>query len=446
MVQDMTTGKPAKLIAAFFLPLLAGNLFQQLYNLVDTIIVGKGLGDAALAAVGSTGSLHFFIFGFITGLTNGTAIPMAQAFGANDLPRLRKTVTMALLSCGALSVLLTAGTVAGTRGMLTLLQTPGDLMPLAKAYLVVIFLGLPVTVAYNFCSGLLRALGDSRTPFAAVLIASVGNLLLDVLFVLLLPFGVAGAAWATVLAQLGSVGFCVWRLRKLPQVALKPADWALEWPLIGEILRLGLPVGLMNSVTAAGGMLLWYFVNGMGAAYTASYAASTKILSFFEQPAMTLGMAMATFAGQNLGAGKLSRIREGVRCCVGMSLLLDLPLGALEIFCPELLVSIMISEPQNIALCAEFLPICGVCLWILGLLFVFRNTCQAMGDTLRPMFSGVLELALRIGMVLWLQKLLGFFGVAAAEVSAWVGAALFLFVCYLLRMRRCIRQAAGGIR
>lgn len=440
--RNMTIGSPWKLIIAFAVPLLLGNCFQQIYNLVDTIVVGKGIGDHALAAVGSTGSLHFFVFGFVIGLTNGASIPMAQAYGAGDERRLQKVVAMGLVTCLSIGILFSVLSVTGSGLLLKLLQTPKDIFHDAQVYMNIIFGCLFVTVSYNFCSGLLRALGDSKTPLKAIVISSMVNVGLDVIFVIWFHWGVAGAAWATVIAQICSVVFCIVRLKNIKVVRPQLIDWKPDLKLIGSLIKLGVPVGFMNSITAVGGMILQYFVNGMGSIYVASYSACSKFFAFFEQPGNAIGVAMATYVGQNYGAKKWKRIRQGVRSGCVITLIVSLALGSLEVFCSDQLAGIMLSDPQTIQLCRLMLPYGGAFLWSLGILFVFRHTSIAMGYTLMPMASGILELIMRVVLSLILVAPLGYLGVTFSEISAWVAAPILLIINYFLIMRKEEKKSA----
>lgn len=426
----MTEGKPLQLIVSFFIPLLLGNVFQQLYNIVDTIVVGKGINDQALAAVGSTGSIHFFIFGFVIGLTNGISILMAQAFGAKEYDRLCRVITMSVVLCFTVAIIMTVISFFGARWFLIRLKTPPEILDNALIYIRIIFIGIIVTVANNMCVSLLRALGDSRTPLIAIAGASLLNLVLDLILIMGFKTGVEGAAYATVFAQFCSVLFCISRLRKIDVLRFKKDHWILDYSLIGKLFKMGIPVAIMNSITAVGGMVLQYFVNILGASYTAAYSACMKLLVFFEQPGMNMGFTISTFAGQNLGAKKVERIGIGLRKCLMISTGINIVLGAFLILIPEKLASIMLSDPEIIAHSKEFLPIGGMCLWILGFLFIFRSASQGMGHTIIPMLSGILEFALRISVVLIVRKSLGFSGIAISEVSAWTGAAIMLIIYY----------------
>ena len=442
--KDMTQGTPWKLILGFFFPLLLGNCFQQIYNLVDTIIVGKGIGDQALAAVGSTGSLHFFIFGFVIGVTNGASIPIAQAYGAKDPARLKKVVAQSALTCLSIGLLFSILSVVFTVPLLKLLKTPSDIFPEARLYMQIFCAGLFVTTMYNFASCVLRAIGDSRTPLWSIVISSLTNVVLDILFVVVWHWGVAGAAIATVLAQILSVVFCLLRLHKTESVIPGRVDWKPDFKAILGLIRLGLPVGFMNSVTACGGMLLQYFVNGMGSIYTAAYAVCQRFFAFFEQPGMAIGLAVSTYVGQNFGARNLKRIQTGIVSACVMTLIMGLALGSLEWFFPDTLAGLMLSDRATIRLCRQLLPYGGMLLWILNFLFVYRYACLAMSYTTVPMISGILELVCRVSFCLLLAKRMGFPGITIAEMSAWVGASLFLNAYYHLVMRRLAKAQKAG--
>lgn len=435
----MTEGNPLKLITAFFIPLFLANVFQQMYNIIDTIIVGKGINDQALAAVGASGSINFLIFGFVIGLANGIAILMAQAFGSKDYEYLCKIVAMSLLLCAVVSIVITAVSLLFSRGLMELMHTPVDIFEDALLYIRIILAGMVVSVMNNLCICLLRSLGDSKTPFVGVLIASATNIILDILFVMVFHMGVAGAAYATVLAQVLCILFCLYRIRKLDALKLKKSHFELDMYLMKRLFGLGMPVAFMNSITAIGCMTLQYFVNLLGTSYAAAYSACSKIVNFVQQPAVNIGFAVSTFAGQNMGAQKIKRIHTGVCQAFIMALLMDVVLGAVLIFFPELLASIMLSDPTIIALTSEYLPISGLMLWTVGGLFIFRSACQGMGYTVVPMLSGFLELFLRVGVAIAVKNALGFTGIAISETSAWAGAFIMLGIYYFYMIFRLMK-------
>ena len=443
----MTQGNSMKLIFQFFLPILIGNLFQQLYSFVDSMVVGKGIGDVALAAVGNTSSVHFLILGFAMGLTGGLGICISHSFGANDIEKLRKEIAMSVYICLAIGIVITVGSLFWMRRLFVFLQTPEDMMTDTLVYFGTILAGSTVTIFNNFAMTLLRSVGNSKVPLASMIVSSVVNIVLDLLFVFPFGMGVFGAALATVLAQVVSALYCLVYIRRAAELLPRKTDWRADGVLLGALVGKGLPVAVMNSVTAVGGMYCKpgnVFVGvthrldrpQMGTAYVAAYAACMKVCGLFEQPGITLGLALLTFTGQNYGAGKYDRIKQGVRAGVVLSVLVNLPFAALEIFCPKLLASLMLNDATVISYTCIFLPVTGVALFALGWLFVFRNACQGMGKTVLPMVSGIVEVAMRVMVVLLLAPRLAFRGVAFAEISAWVGAGVMLMITYFFYQRR----------
>lgn len=419
-----------RLIIRFFFPVFLGNLFQQMYNMVDTIVVGKGIGDTALAAVGASGSINFFLVGFMIGLSSGMGILMAQAFGAGNIQLLRRMTAMSVL------VSLILGLVSTVLGLLfiphyfVMMDTPADILEGAWEYFRVVLFGVTITMGNNLCLNILRALGDSKTPLRAMIISSLINIVLDVLFVIGWKSGVAGAAAATVIAQACSILYCFHRIKGLQELKLEKENWIIRWDLIRQLLITGLPVACMNSVTSLGRMVLQYFVNQMGSIAVAAYAACTKITGLAQQPGQAVGLTLLTFVGQNLGAGQYERIRTGVKRGMVLSILVNIPMVSLMVFAPELLAGIVLSEAGTIALSVQYFPIAGICMFLLGWLFVFRSSCQGMGQTVVPMFSGVLEVVMRVGLVFVCAFLPGFYRIVTAEVAAWIAAWLMLMITY----------------
>ena len=434
--KNMTVGKPFPIIFGYFIPVLCSTLFQQLYSMVDTIIVGKGIGDMALAAVGVTGSITFFIFGFIMGLGNGMSVLMSQAYGAGDYDHLRKTITMGFISCGAVALVIMGISLLVIRPVLILLNTSSVILDDAMLYVSIIILGIPLTLIYNCLSAILGALGDSRTPLAAVIISSFVNVFLDLLFIMCFGMGVEGAAIATLISQMISGVFCFIKLRKIPYVHLKKTDWKLDFSLIVEQFRIGIPVAFMNSVTAVGCILLQYFVNLFGVNYTAAYTACSKVSQFMTYPGTAVGAAMSVFAGQNLGAGEIGRIREGIKCSAKITLVVTAVTSAFLILAPHAMASIVLSDPVIIELSLDYLRICGIMGWSISLLFVVRNALQGMGFTVIPMISGFLELAARVVMILFFASRLGYPAVAVAETSAWFSAFVLNGIYLAIKLKK----------
>lgn len=443
--KNMTEGKPFPIIFAYFVPVLCSAVFQQLYSIIDTIVVGKGIDDMALAAVGATGGISFFIFGFIMGLGSGMAVLMAQAYGAGDYDRLRKTITMGVISCGIVGIAMMVISIAVMRPLLVLLNTSEVIIDDAFLYIVMILAGIPLMLAYNCLGAVLNALGDSRTPLIAVLISSGVNIFLDILFIMGFHMGVEGAALGTLIAQ-GCAGiFCFFKVKKISFVHLRRKDWKPDIRLILDEFRIGVPVAFMNSVTAVGGLLLQYFVNDLGVNYTAAYSACIRLTEFMMQPCSAVGFTMSTYAGQNLGARKIGRIWEGLKCSSYLAIAIALIAGLLLLIIPGQLASLMLSDSQNISLSIGYLRICGGMMWSISFLFLVRNTLQGMGYTMVPMFSGFLELVSRVIAVIWLTPYLGYTAVAIAEVSAWTSAFILNGVCLLIRLRKLRIKSEDGM-
>lgn len=440
-VTDMTVGNPTKLLITFALPMLFGNLFQQLYSMVDTLVVGQGVGVQGLSAVGSAGWLDWFFLGNIMGLMQGFMILIAQRFGAGDEKGLRKSVTMSFYLALATIVFFTSVALLSARPILVALNTPAETLDWAHLYISVIFLGIPVIVAYNLFAAILRALGDSRTPLIAIIIASVLNIGLDVLFVIGFRWGVAGAAIATVTAQFFSAIFCLVSLVRLPILKMTKEDWKIDWSVCGQLMKLGTPMMMNSMVISLGGLVVQYIVNGFGYVFVASITAAQRICGLMEQAGASFATAIGTFAGQNFGAEKFDRIRLGVRKAMQVSLGTAWAIGGLVIIFGKFILRLFVSDtPEMVTLVVDtaypYLIIMCCCLWVLYALFVYRTTLQGIGDTFIPLMSGFVELLLRIVIVLTFTMFLGEFGVYIAEVSAWIGAELLLMLAYYWRMNK----------
>lgn len=443
MVRDMTTGSPLKLLLAFGLPMLAGDVFQQLYSVVDTAIVGRGVGADALAAVGSTGALNWLVVGFIMGLTHGFSILIAQKFGKGDLQAVKKSVVMSAYLSLTVSVAVSVLGVVFSRQMLSLMGTPAEILEDASLYIAVIFGGIVATILYNMSSSVLRAFGNSVTPLIVIIIGCLVNVVLDLLFVMVFRWGVAGAAVATVLSQLFCGLMCLYAITKIDLLCFERSDWRWDGAYARDLIRLGLPVGVMNSVTAIGGVVLQRVVNSLGAATVAAYTVGMRIVSIADNAGSVIGMSLGTFVSQNTGAGKLERTRQGVRRGVVISLCFSGLVAFLFLVFGKGIASVFVSPEDYYVVEAAYpyLWACGSMMWSLGLLFIFRSSLQGLGNTVIPLFSGVLELVMRLGMIAVLPESLGFYRICIAEVSAWLAAAVMLGVGYLV----CVRKKSGAL-
>lgn len=439
MTNDMTKGSPLRLILAFSIPLFIGNLFQQFYSMADTVIVGRTIGVQALAAVGATGAISFLILGFAQGLTSGFSVIAAQCFGAGDEDRLRSSVATSILLCTAGTLLITALAVATARPLLVLMDTPADIIEDAWRYIVVIYYGIGAAIFYNMISGVIRAVGDSKTPLYFLIVACLINIVLDYLLIAGMGMGVAGAGWATVIAQLLAGLLCLAFVKKrFPVLHLQKHNWQWDKGFAWQHLRVGLPMAFQFSITAVGVMVLQAALNGFGSTAVAGFTAASKIENLATQALVTLGATMATFAAQNYGAGQQSRIKAGVRNSIWLTLAFSVAGGGLVMYFCKPLVALFLgaNEPEVAQFAQTYLNIVAPFFFILGLLFIFRNTMQGMGFGGVPVLAGVSELLARVVAAAWLAKAFGYGGVCAASPVAWVLATGLLIGGYLAVMRR----------
>lgn len=439
MVKDMTSGSPAKLILAFSIPLLIGNIFQQLYSMVDTIIVGRFLGVQALAAVGSTGSLSFLVLGFVMGITSGFSVLVAQRFGAGDERGLRHYVAMSVYMGLIISAILTALTIYLTKPMLGLMNTPDDIFEDAAVYIIIIFAGILPTMFYNLLAGVLRALGDSKTPLYFLIISSVLNIVLDLFFIVNLHSGVAGAAYATVISQAVSAVLClIYMMKRFPILKFHKEELPFSFQSAFRLMQVGIPMALQFSITAVGTMILQGAINSFGSTVVGAYTAACKAEQLATQPMVTFGATMASYTGQNLGAGRMDRIRKGVNSCIIISCIFCILGSLVVVFGGGFLVSLFITgdQPEVMAYARDYLNTIAVFFIPLGLIFIYRNTLQGMGDGFMPMMAGVAELAMRAFVAFYLAGKLGYLGICLAGPIAWLGADVPLMITYYIRMHK----------
>ena len=429
-ISDFTKGNTTRLILAFFGPLLLTSMLQQLYNFVDTLIVGKGLGDNALAAVGNMGSIFFLVVGFSMGLSNGFSILIAQSFGAKNFPKLCRNLATTIQLSTVITVVLTALSVIFLPGALRLLNTDEAIMPDSLKYGYVILGGLAASILYNVSSSVLRSLGDSKTPLKAIIVSSVVNLGLDAFFIFVMKTGVEGAAIATVFSQLVSAAICIRQLRRIEMIRLSRSDFKNPASLYAEMLKNGIPMALMSSITAIGCMVVQSYVNNFGVAYTSAYSVCSKYDNLFMNPAFTAGNAMSAYTSQNYGAREYGRIREGLRVCLTIALVTYILLGGLMVLFPRQLAGFLLEGEEPIALAAEFFPIAGISLIAVDFLFVYRSGVQSMGRPIVPMISGILEMVTRILTIVLFMGTMGFAATAYAETAAWTSACLLNMVAF----------------
>ena len=431
---DLTTGHPLKQILIFSIPLVFGTIFQQLYSFADTVIVGRCLGTDALAAVGATSSLHFLILGFVQGACVGFGIPVAQSYGAKDRDEMCRYLWNGTWICLLISLFLSLGSVLLTDTLLAIMNTPEEIFFMARAYIVILFAGIPASVLYNYSASVMRAMGDSRHPFYFLLFSSVLNVILDYVLIAFFHMGVSGAAAATVFSQFVSGALNVWWMfRRMDMIQGKKSQMKPSLPHIKRLCVVGLPMGFEYSVSAIGAVILQNSINTLGSGAVAAQTAGEKIRQMFTLPMESVGMAIATYAGQNFGAGKLKRIRQGIKQGMVIQLVYCVVIWAVLLGMNGLLVQIVLGEAQpDISDQASRYLFIVSCLFIFhGSLMVFRNTLQGMGYSVHAIISGVWELAGR-SLGGWLAVYgAGFTAVCLANPLAWIFA-----LCYCIYMVR----------
>ena len=434
MVKDMTNGSPSKHILGFAVPMLFGMLFQQFYNLVDTIIVGKTLGVEALAGVGATGSINFMIIGFCMGVCNGFVIPVAQCFGAKKPADLRKYVFNGYICSIVFAIVLTLASVIFCRRILIVMNTPADIIDHAYNYIVVIFIGIPTVFLYNMVSGVIRSLGDSKTPVVFLVLSSIINVVLDFFLILVCKMGVAGAGWATVTSQLISGLTClIYMYKKYDILKGDKSERVLDRRFITNLCMNGVPMGLQYSITAIGSTILQAAVNTLGSTYVAAMTAGSKMFNFTCCPFDALGSTMATYAGQNVGAAKIKRLGQGVRSAMIIgSVYSVLSLIALYFTTDYIaLLFVNASETTIIALTRQFI-LASACFYIpLTGVNVVRFCIQGMGFSVFAISAGILEMIGRAFAAIILIPSIGFMGACLASPIAWIAADAFLFPAFI---------------
>ena len=409
------------------------------------MVVGQHLGVQALAALGTADWTAWMITGIAQGFAQGFSILMAQHFGAGKIDKLRKTVANAVILTAICAVLLLFASEACIPLLLRLLQVPTEIHTLATTYLRILFAGVPVVMAYNLLASILRSLGDSKNPLYAMIIASVVNIVLDILFVMVFEMGIGGAALGTIIAQTFSAIYCLFKIRKISMLKLRKSDWKLEWTLSAKLMYLGLPMAFMNTLISVGGMIVTTVVNGFGVIFIAGFTATNKLYCLLEVAAVSFGYAMATFAGQNLGANRLDRVKKGTKMALLIAMITSVMIAAAMLLFGKLILGCFISTnadgaQEALRIAFYYLSVMSVFLPILYVLHILRSSIQGMGNTLLPMLSGIAEFIMRCIAALTLPALLGETGVFFAEICAWVGADVVLIASYFYVIRKVQRR------
>lgn len=439
MTNDMTKGSPIKLIIQFMIPMCLGNIFQQFYNIADSIIAGQFLGVDALAAIGSTGSLIFLVTGWLNGLTSGFSVWVAQWFGARKTDRMRHFIAMSIYICVAFVVVMTVGLLAANEPILRLMNAPENLLDDISSYMVIIYAGLVVTCAYNALAAVLRALGDSKSPLYFLIVSAVINVVLDIAFIVIFHMGVEGCAYATVIAQGISALLClVYIIKKFPVLRLKKEDFRFSVNTVKKLLGLGIPMGLQFSITAIGTIIVQGAINVYGAVYMAGFSAAGKIQNIICTVFVAFGATIATYVGQNRGAGKMDRVKQGVRLTRMMILVCSVVLMAVIHFFGKYMIFLFIDPAETEVLHAAeiYFNIVSWAYPFLGSIFLYRNALQGMGYGFVPMMGGVFELVARAAIVFVAAANAGFAQVCMSDPAAWIAALIPLIPYYIWVMRK----------
>lgn len=434
----MTTGSPGKMIFNFTMPIFIGNIFQQFYNMADTVIVGKFVGNAALAAVGACGTLAFLIIGFLQGVTAGFTVVTAQHYGAGNMKAMKKSVASGAVLTLIVSVILTVLSMISMSKVLHLMNTPSDMYGEAYGYIMVLCGGIIAQALYNYLASVLRALGDSKRPLYFLVIAALLNIVLDLAFIIIFRLGAAGAAYATVIAQGISGILCLFYIGKMvPALHLHKEDWEMDGSLIGWQLKIGLPMAFQYSITAIGTIVVQSCLNILGSTAAAGFAAASKIEQVFSQAYVALGTTMATYCAQNMGAGKYTRIRKGFKNATLMGFAYAIVTGVIIFFGGKYMTVFFVSEnlDQIMGYVDIYLRCVSVSFLPLVIVNLYRNGIQGMGYGLLPMTAGIAELIGRSGAALIASHFGSYMGICLASPAAWVLAGTLLIVMYFKIMK-----------
>ena len=436
---DMTSGSPMKIILDFTLPIFIGNVFQQFYNMADAVIVGKFVGTKALAAVGSTGTIMFLIYGFVVGMTAGFTVLTAQKFGAGDMPAMRRTVAGASILSLIIGLILTAVFMILMKPWLTLMNTPSDIFADAYAYIMIISGGILAQMLYNLLASILRALGNSKVPLYFLILSALLNIVLDLVFIIVFHMGAAGAAIATVISQGVSGLLClVYIVKKVPMLRMGREDWHPSGTLIMTQIRIGIPMALQYSITAIGTMMVQSSLNILGSTLVAAFTAASKIEQVVTQAYVAMGTTMATYGAQNMGAGNVPRIRQGFKASTIIGIIYAFIATALVMTVGKYMSYLFVSEDVELIMDSVdiYLKCVGLFLIPLTVVNVYRNGIQGMGYGFLPMMAGVAELLGRGGVALWASWKRSYVGACMASPAAWILAGGLLLVMYFRIMKK----------
>ncbi len=447
MAKSMVSGKPLSLMLQFATPLLLGNLLQQTYNIIDAAIVGQILGDKALAGVGASSSIQFLVLGFCMGCCTGFGVPVAKYFGANNLHKMRKYIFNGAVLTGIIALIVTIVCSVCCNQILHLLSVPQDIYDKAYAYLIVIFLGIPFTLMYNYLSSVLRSLGDSRTPFMFLAFSAILNIFLDLFCIVVLKWDCAGAAIATIMAQAVSGILClVYIFKKVQIMHLEAKDREIEGSAVKELLVMGIPTGLQFSITAIGSMVMQSANKKLGSVYVSGFTAGMRIKQFTMCPFDAFATAASVFCSQNLGAGQAKRIKQGLWQAIAVAVGYGIVAGLVMIIFgrPLSMIFVKKSAVDVLDASAKYLRCMGCFYWSLGILNVARMVTQGLGYSGRAIFSGVTEMLARIIVSLGFAGTFGFTAICFADQTAWVTATIYILPTCLYCVKKSTAKIAAG--
>ena len=433
MELDMTKGSPGRLIMKFIIPIILGNIFQQLYNVMDTIIVGQFVGMKALAAVGATGTISFLILGFMSGITTGFTVMTSQRFGAGDMEGVKISVGNAYFLSVIVTIVMTVISVAGMDWLLRIMQTPEDIFEMSKTYIVIICLGMGFNILYNLLSSMLRAVGNSKVPLYFLILAAILNIVLDLAFIIVFKMGVAGAAWATIASQ-GVSGFLclIYIIKKVPALQIEKRHLTPDRWCVHSQMSIGIPMALQFSITAVGTIMVQAVLNMLGSTVVAAYTVSGKIEQFVTQIYVALGMTMATYSAQNRGVGDVERIKKGTKISFWISTIYSIVIFfVLEATLPWVVRLFLAGDLSEVLGYARtYITICGLFFVPLGMIFIYRNVMQGCGYGFLPMMGGVVELACRAVVSVIAAHHLSYEGVCSANSISWIVTGIYLWISY----------------
>ncbi|MCR4880665.1 MAG: MATE family efflux transporter [bacterium] len=441
--KELTTGNPYKLLLFFMFPIFLGNVFQQVYHLTDTLIVGRIIGLKALAATGVTAPLIFLVISFIFASTQGFTIITAQKFGAGEHHLVRKSFAASVILSAILSVIMTAISTPFSYKLLALLRTPDDIINLAASYLVIMFGGIFATIFYNLSANVIRALGDSKTPLYFLIVSAFLNIFMDLLFIIKFKLGIQGAGYATVVAQAISTLLCVtYMFIKFPVLRLKKEDWKTDWRFLYEHLKVGIPMGFQMSILSLGMIAIQFVLNTFGSTAVAAFTTAVRVDQLFSQAYIALGATLAVFTAQNFGAKKWTRIKDGAKAGVVIAIWISLFSAIIISLYSRPMISVFLNEinEEVIRLAQIYLYIVIIFFIFLGLLMIFRNVLQGMGEVMAPLWSGVGELVARTICAFVLGYYFGYKGICFAGPAAWIAATIILYFAYKIKLKNSVKK------